>query len=267
MNTMQAHWDKYISLFPFEDKWIFALNSFAVHEITFWTANGLLFLCHYMGWFSRFKIQGAEMPSARLIKQCLVELVINHFLVQIPTIVLLYPLFAKTGMRIHDPLPSAFEVIWQNIVFFILTDSTFYWSHRMLHSPYLFKKIHSQHHRFVTTIGIASEFAHPVEQFFSSIVSTLSGPILLNTHLFTYMVYMFIRILETIDAHSGYSFPLSPFRFLPHVFLGPEGHDFHHSHNDGNFGMMKFWDWLMGTDKAFNKWKRDQAESKTKKTN
>ncbi len=48
------------------------------------------------------------------------------------------------------------------------------------------------------------------------------------------------------------------------IFLTPSNfrHDFHHSHNIGNFGsFFVFWDWMMGTDQAFNQWKIKEAKA------
>lgn len=43
--------------------------------------------------------------------------------------------------------------------------------------------------------------------------------------------------------------------FLPGK-LDPEYHDFHHSHNVGNFGsMFGFWDTIMNTNKEYRKYK------------
>jgi sterol desaturase/sphingolipid hydroxylase (fatty acid hydroxylase superfamily) len=69
---------------------------------------------------------------------------------------------------------------------------------------------------------------------------------------FTLWLWLVLRMMETIDAHSGYRFPFSPFSYKS----VSERHDFHHSNNRGNFGVTAFWDWLTGTDKAYNEWHR-----------
>lgn len=84
---------------------------------------------------------------------------------------------------------------------------------------------------------------------------TFLGLWICKSHAVTVCLWLFIRISETVDAHSGYIFPWSPFR-VPFLH-GARGHDWHHSHNRGIYGVSKFWDWLLGTDKDF---KKDMAE-------
>ena len=46
----------------------------------------------------------------------------------------------------------------------LFLDTSFYWSHRLLHHPRLYKHFHKQHHEYRGTIGFAAEYAHFVEQ-------------------------------------------------------------------------------------------------------
>ena len=59
---------------------------------------------------------------------------------------------------------------------------------------------------------------------------------------------------ETTDAHSGYDFPWSPWRWLGGLHGGARRHDWHHSHVKGNYGGFFFWDWLCGTDREWRAW-------------
>ena len=46
---------------------------------------------------------------------------------------------------------------------FLIVDFMFYWVHRSLHWSGVYKYIHKQHHMFKQSVGIAAEYAHPVE--------------------------------------------------------------------------------------------------------
>ncbi len=47
-----------------------------------------------------------------------------------------------------------------------LLSGGFYWTHRILHHPVMYKRFHKQHHEYTGTIGFAAEHAHPFEQVF-----------------------------------------------------------------------------------------------------
>ena len=80
---------------------------------------------------------------------------------------------------------------------------------------------------------------HPLEFITSGLIPSFSGLILLGdqVHLFTIMVWGFIRLIESVDGHSGYEFPWLIFRLLP---FGCDAtyHNFHHTKNVGNFSFL-----------------------------
>jgi methylsterol monooxygenase/4-alpha-methyl-delta7-sterol-4alpha-methyl oxidase len=66
-------------------------------------------------------------------------------------------------------------------------------------------------------------------------------------HYSTYLVWVFIRVMESTDGHCGYEFSWSPYRLLP--FSGSsEYHNYHHINYKGNYcSLFTFWDRLCGT--------------------
>lgn len=135
----------------------------------------------------------------------------------------------------------------------VIEDFAFYWSHRILHTPFFYKRIHKIHHEFNNPVSISAIYAHPLEYLIGNSVPTTLGFMILGKrcHFSTFMMWLVIRIFETIDGHSGYEFSWSPYRLLP--FSGSsEYHNFHHSHNVGTFSsFFTYWDTLMGTNKEF----------------
>jgi len=132
-------------------------------------------------------------------------------------------------------------------------DFVFYWSHRTLHHPTLYPYIHKMHHTYNTTVGIAAEYAHPVEFVLGNMLPTAVGPLILgpNIHVLTIFAWYTVRFGETLDGHCGYEFSWSPYRLIP--FSGSaEYHDFHHSVNIGNYGsFFCIWDTVFGTNQAY----------------
>lgn len=210
----------------------------------------------------KYRIQGKELPSADLVKECLTHILINHFIVQPVALYFAYPVFERCGVDMTAPVPPISTMIRDMIVFVGVNDTLFYWGHRLLHHKSIYKYIHKQHHRFKVNIGIASEFAHPVEDLLANIIPTLGGSLVMGSHPVTIWVWLALRIWETIDAHSGYLFGWSPFHYFDFQG-GADRHDFHHSHNIGCFGSFTiFWDWITGTDKAYLDYKKGKAVQK-----
>lgn len=161
-------------------------------------------------------------------------------------------------MRFDENMPDIREILVTLAIAIAVNDTLFYWAHRIFHYPFLYKYVHSKHHRFQTSIGIAAEFAHPIESIFANSIPTVLGPMLYGPHYITFLIWLAIRIFETLDAHSGYRIPFSPFEGWLPFGGGADRHDFHHSHNQGNFGsFFIFWDWICGTDKPYNEWKKN----------
>lgn len=148
---------------------------------------------------------------------------------------------------------SPIWVIALQIVFFMLIeDFVFYWAHRTFHRPSLYKKIHKTHHEFVVPTAIAALYAHPLEFVIANSLPVMAGPFLLcllgvPVHLGTLWIWLFVRVLETLDGHSGYNFKL----WFPHKLIyggGAQPHDEHHSKFNGNFGsFFHHWDKIHGS--------------------
>lgn len=180
-------------------------------------------------------------------------LFINHILVHI--LVVLPTVFGEFPHRSDiESYPGFTEIIPQVLIFILVEDTTFYWSHRLFHTPFLYKRIHKQHHEYNDTLAFVAEFSHPIE-FAVNIIATGLGPLLLGnkTHMLTVYLWYAIRTFEAYDGHSGYEFPWSPFRLLP-MSGGSDYHNYHHLKNIGNYGsFFTYWDTICNTNN--NYWK------------
>lgn len=148
-------------------------------------------------------------------------------------------------------IPCRVQMALEIAAFFLIEDTGFYWTHRLLHQPFLYKFIHKFHHRYKQPIGLAAEYTHPLEYLFANSIPQFLGPLLFRCHIVTFWVWLAIRITEAVDGHSGYDFWFVPFRYFP-FRPGTQVHDYHHSHNVGNYGsFFTFWDWICGTDMSY----------------
>lgn len=239
-------------------------GTITISTLSFTALQLMLYMVHKHDWFRKYKIQGEKYPDGGLLKEALEEAVKSQVLGG-PTYIFVHKLLMKKGMIVKSArFATLRQLILSMIYFIVATDTLFYWCHRTLHHPAIYGKIHKKHHKFKTNVGPAAVYAHPLENA-TNFLATVVGPLTLTQatgmklHVTTLWVWLVVRWMETCDAHSGYDFPFSPFR----LFRVAEHHDFHHSHNVGCFGsFFGFWDWVMGTDAAFNKFKARQLKGK-----
>ena len=120
----------------------------------------------------------------------------------------------------------------------------FYWVHRLLHVPFLYKHVHSLHHRNVNVGPWSGVSMHPVEHllYFSTLLIhwvVASHPI----HLFFHVIYQGPGAAMT---HTGYESLLIKDR--RRLELGTFYHQLHHRYYECNYGNQEMpWDRWFGT--------------------
>lgn len=257
---MEDLWEHLIE-FCGSERIFFSLSLFLVHKIVFIPLNLLLTYARSHNWWPQYRINHNE-PSPELVGRALKEITINQIL-EIVLYYLIYPIFIYCGLSVRVPFPSFKIIIAHVFVCMMCEDTLFYWSHRALHHRSIYKYVHKKHHEFINTIGITSEYSHPFEMVVSGLIPTYSGVLLLGSHHIVFLIWYSLRVFETVDSHSGFEFPWSPWNMFLSIQGGSARHDFHHSHNMGSYGSFtKFWDWVMGTDIHFKEFQNKQRQQR-----
>jgi len=236
----------------------FFFSNLIVHEGIFILNHVLMWIIYKLEWsfFENYKTHDVPWPWKensdkwnKLIKETIILLAFNHIVI-IPLLTIKFYITDISPFRIdYESLPTCFEVIWQTVFFMIMDDFTFYWSHRFLHWDKIYPYVHKVHHKYVNTVSIASEYAHPLEYLFGNLLTMGSGPFILGkrVHLFTVFMWNILRCSETTDGHCGYEFSWSPYRLLP-MSASSEFHNFHHINFKGNYGsFFTYMDRIFGT--------------------
>lgn len=139
----------------------------------------------------------------------------------------------------------AFTYVWM----FFLHDAYFYWAHRLMHHPKLFRLVHLTHHKSNNPTPWTAYAFHPLE----AVVESAIVPIFAFTipiHPSAIIFYMLFQIAYNVYGHLG--FEIYPANFHKHWFgkwvNTSVAHNMHHKYSVKNYGLWTtIWDRLFGT--------------------
>lgn len=136
------------------------------------------------------------------------------------------------------------------ILVLFLHDSWFYWTHRLMHHPRLFKVVHAVHHKSRPPTAWAAMAFHPLE----AVTGAIFVPIIvfiLPLHIAVVGAVLAIMTLMGAANHAGWEIlPQSLVRGkIGNWLISATHHEVHHRFYSRNFGLyFRFWDRLMDTD-------------------
>ncbi len=138
------------------------------------------------------------------------------------------------------------------LLYLVLHDSWFYWTHRLMHRPRWFRIAHAVHHASRPPTAWAAMSFHPIEALTGAIVIPLLV-FIVPIHVAVLGMVLAIMTLMGVTNHMGWEmFP----RALVHSRLGgwlitASHHQRHHDEYRCNYGLyFRFWDRLCATDRG-----------------
>jgi sterol desaturase/sphingolipid hydroxylase (fatty acid hydroxylase superfamily) len=146
---------------------------------------------------------------------------------------------------------------------FFVHDTYFYWAHRLMHHPRLFKIFHLVHHQSTNPSPWAAYAFHPLEAIVELGIFVLFL-FLFPIHKSHLIIFFLLSIIYNIYGHLGWElYPKGFNKTLLGKWINTSAsHNQHHKYFKGNYGLYFLcWDRWMGTlredyDESF-----DQATS------
>lgn len=200
--------------------------------------------------FSPSKIQNRLAKRKDFIREILYSLQTTLILAAIGLLIFKTPLsgFTQVYHQISD-----FPWWWipvSVVLALIVHDTYFYWMHRTVHHPKLFRHVHLVHHKSVNPSPWAAYSFH----FFEGVLEAMVAPLILfliPMHPLSLFLFTLLAFTFNVYGHLGYEVAPKWFRnsFLFSIFNTSTHHNIHHGKFKGNYGLyFRIWDRAMGTE-------------------
>jgi Delta7-sterol 5-desaturase len=134
----------------------------------------------------------------------------------------------------------------------LVHETYFYWTHRWLHRPRPFRRIHRVHHISTNPSPFAAFAFHPWEGVLQAGFLPLVV-LVVPLHIGAFMAYLMLMTVLSVINHLGYELYPSGFdtHWLGRWIISSTHHNLHHSRMRLNYGLyFRFWDRLVGTDSS-----------------
>jgi sphinganine C4-monooxygenase len=164
-----------------------------------------------------------------------------------------------SGITIQPSIPVQ---IVQIVVAMLVMDTWQYFVHRYMHqNKFLYRHVHSQHHRLVVPYAIGALYNHPLEGL---LLDTLGGAIsflVSGMTARTAVIFFCFAVIKTVDDHCGLWLPGNIF----HVIFqnNTAYHDIHHQLQGLKYNYSQpffpIWDKLLGTYMPYSLVKRPEG--------
>ncbi len=244
-----------MEIFSQTNSWKFLSLMFTVNLVRYLILAGVPFLIFYVWQKQRkqpTKIQPKFQKNADYQREILYS-------------ILTFGIFALVGMFMYHPavLPQTllykqwneYGTAYGILSFFLLIllhDTYFYWTHRAMHHPKLFKLFHLVHHKSTNPSPWAAFAFQPTEAFVEAGILILAA-FVLPLHGYVILAFLVFMTIYNVYGHLGWELYPAHFNrhFLARWLNTSVNHNQHHQYFKGNYGLyFRWWDEWMGTTRS-----------------
>ncbi|KAJ8760841.1 hypothetical protein K2173_021879 [Erythroxylum novogranatense] len=218
--------------------------------MVYWLYSGLyIFLGCFFDKYRLHTKQDEDEKNLVTKKTVIMGVLLQQF-VQVLVATLLFMVTANENEGGASQSHSPIVLIRQFIAAMLILDTWQYFMHRYMHeNKFLYKHIHSQHHRLVVPYAFGALYNHPLEGLLLDTIGGALSFLLSGMSPRTSIFFFSFATIKTVDDHCGLWIPGNLF----HVFFknNTAYHDVHHQlyGTKYNFSQPFFvtWDRILGT--------------------
>lgn len=230
-----------------------SLKPILINVFRYFIFAGIPFLVMYKWWPKKFinnQIQKRLAKNKDFLREILHSMQTSVIIGLVIAVIAFTPLQAYT--QIYRDLAD-FPIWWLPVSVFlalVLHDTYFYWMHRALHHPSLYKMMHLEHHKSTSPSPWAAYSFHFFEGFTEALIVPLVF-FLIPMHPIALAIFGLTSFIINVYGHLG--FEIAP-KWLRHSWFfeivnTSVHHNLHHEKFKGNYGLyFRIWDRLMGTE-------------------
>lgn len=234
----------------------------------YWLYSGLY--CLLNGW-DRFRMHSKKEEEIKntISKSTVVKGVLFQQSIQAAVSLLLFAVAGSTETSSRQPT-SLVSYTKQFLIAMIIMDTWQYFMHRYMHvNKFLYKHVHSLHHRLVVPYSFGALYNHPIEGLLLDTIGGALSFLLSGMSPKTSIYFFSFATIKTVDDHCGLWLPGNPFHM---IFQNNTAyHDIHHQlyGSKYNFSQPFFvvWDRMLGTYMPYVLEKREDGGLSSMPTN
>ncbi|KAI3840719.1 hypothetical protein MKX03_010963 [Papaver bracteatum] len=224
----------------------------------YWVYSGIYLM---FGSFDNYRLHSKKDEDMKNLvsKRTVVKGVLFQQTVQAVVAIILFTVTGNDDGTDADSRPSFLLLLRQFVIAMFILDTWQYFMHRyMHHNKFLYRHIHSQHHRLVVPYAFGALYNHPVEGLLLDTIGGALSFLLSGMTPRTSIFFFSFATIKTVDDHCGLWLPGNIFHIL---FRNNSAyHDVHHQlyGTKYNFSQPFFdiWDRILGTHMPYSIEKR-----------
>jgi len=136
------------------------------------------------------------------------------------------------------------------VIFMLLHETYYYWLHRWMHHPSIFRIVHKVHHDSNITSPFTAFSFHPLEGLLQAIFLPIMLMIL-PMHYYVIIIQLTIMTISSVINHLDIEIYPNKFNnnFFGKWLIGATHHSLHHKQFKYNYGLyFTFWDKIKKTE-------------------